>query len=712
MSNLSADNATLRRLEICGLTSAQYMPIVNLIDKWVSNSGEEETVKRLKNLKVAFLHHLAGQQPPRNQWIKYHRNGIPVGPFGVLWKISCTPKKTVGVWNALMIYTSFKTSRVTQRQWKKFSEGVCRGGPEEDSLDNARKFMYMGLRQIRGKLTSIDLPEAIGSPLIEYPVSGTKRSPSSPWRYGGSLEQGKSLIDSTRFISVDLAFWQECPHILSGTLKGLEEIVARSLSAEIQNENFGFTKRPVIGRLAFIQERGYKLRAIANPALLHQAALKPLADYLRLVDSVMPGSYDMDQEGGRRKAQERLRSQGYAYSMDISGASDNLPLSLQIDLLEWLGVDEEWVRYVELCSTSDWLVPEEILGHDSTWFKLRGKPLVDPRETGKMRWTVGNPLGLRCSFFLFSIFLNAISLGVSWYLREDDINYHEDQDYVGVGDDRVYFRKEVADLVKGLFEDMGVSISPEKSIESDRLCEFTSRVVTPSSIIPGPKWGPIDDENFFVLTRFLGPITTRALRWRQRRVVYHLEEVPEEFGGLGWNPMGKSYDQRAKPFRELAYYSSEEPSKLKSLVDSLMSYAYSSELVQEFGLASINFDAEDVQSQNSFLSKYFPLILNDQEKAMIGNLADVLARLRDIQNYAAVGETKDSIRVSKAMSFLPKVIRDRLIVLYSETSLFSAVSNLIKEYHLHTVYVPYIGDTRPLSTLQQLENLIKSALYP
>jgi len=78
------------------------------------------------------------------------------------------------------------------------------------------------------------------------------------------------------------------------------------------------------------------------------------------------------------------------------------------------------------------------------------------------------------------------------------------------------------------------------------LCEFAGKIILPEGIIPTGKWREMSDRNFIDYVKFFGPQSISMLRPRQRAVVSAISELPEFFGGLGWNPHGKTLDQRVE----------------------------------------------------------------------------------------------------------------------------------------------------------------------
>jgi hypothetical protein len=115
-----------------------------------------------------------------------------------------------------------------------------------------------------------------------------------------------------------------------------------------------------------------------------------------------------------------------------------------------------------------------------------------------------------------------------------------------VGDDVVWFKQVLARRYMKIMSDMGCPISVQKTLESDKMAEFLSCIITPTSIIPSYKWRQTSDDNFLDIARCLGPRSVALFKGKQKRIIRLISDIPEPFG-LGWNPKGLSwYDRSSK----------------------------------------------------------------------------------------------------------------------------------------------------------------------
>jgi len=548
-------NVLASRFHAVGLRPEEYMPLVRAIETWVKCSGEEWTVGRLKSLRRMFLALNNHSSVSPKDWIARRASGTMrvAGPFGVLERLP--RKRFCAAWNALMCYTHFRSERVTSRQWEKFRSGVRRAPVTRDALQEATYYTERGAEIIRSYHSSLPRCAPTGDALLEYEPKDSLRAPLP----SGSVPDVQGVLDSLWWLVATPAMMARHKGILSGTLKGVEQL-ALALYQSVQQRGQPFYRTIRCGRIAVIQEPGYKARFIANPARVWQQALSPLFRWTVALNTGVPGNWQFDQDGGRARAQELLRKYGYAYSLDLSGASDVMPRQLTFCLWKRLGLPEPWLALYADILDGLWVLPED------------GRfPLEETPVRGYLSWTVGQPLGLKPTFNGFTGAHLALCLGISERAAPKGVPY-EDL-FVMCGDDIVWFDRECALLYRDVLSRLDVPVSEEKSLESENYAEFTSRLISRDAIYAAYKWGGFGDDSFMDLARQLGPRVMALLRPRQRRVVQALASVPEPWG-LGWNPEGLSFYDRAEWFLNLAQ--TLRPAKLRTAGEHLARLYYES----------------------------------------------------------------------------------------------------------------------------------------
>jgi hypothetical protein len=165
----------------------------------------------------------------------------------------------------------------------------------------------------------------------------------------------------------------------------------------------------------------------------------------------------------------------------------------------------------------------------------RGRWVVKQPETPGMvvTWSVGQPLGLYPSFGVFALthglLLNSIS-------KEHDLQDGELHFRV-LGDDVVIDHPEVANSYLRYIKQMGIEVSPAKTIVSNRVGEFAGKVIGPQGALRVYKFLPSTAGNP------AGPLLSLGWRGislvipRYRRLVSDFACLPEP-EGLGLNPKG------------------------------------------------------------------------------------------------------------------------------------------------------------------------------
>lgn len=533
------------RLSVLGLRQSQVHGILNDVNRWTRSSGPEWTVTRLKALKVMFIQHLAGNTVFRSPWISCDGLGRPKGHFKCLWEclISGKPvpalsaesddpllspcererenevrsrrysrsfqkweRKVYRSLNALMIYSSQVALTVTPKQWSKFSISVENPSlsAEGDPLLKLPRRVTRRKRVIPESKTYPDLGRLILSPRKRVPVTLNERTVSVPeteienW-FHAHWHQPWLWKIAGQYPETGLNGWLmhlvQCRSDRTNPPKGLTETV---------------------GKVSFIQEPGWKLRAVANPNRILQLFLEPLKE--EVWDLLRNISQDCthNQDKGVSQVQSWLKEGRVVHSVDLSDATNNFPLDLQIMILQNV-LDASWEPYLKVfteASRGPWRVKDP-----------------GTRIERDIRWRKGQPLGLGPSFGSFALAHHAI-------IRPITTNY------VVLGDDVCICGDAELASYKGVLKLLGCPISEEKTISSSKLAEFAGKVITPTAVLPPYKWRDVSDRSFLDVARNLGPGAVKLLKPRQRAVVEAFAAVPDYLGGLGWNPKGLTEAER------------------------------------------------------------------------------------------------------------------------------------------------------------------------
>jgi hypothetical protein len=526
------------RLRVAGLTASQADQICKTVQKWIACNGEQETVERIKAIKVNLLHHFAGIALTKyHSWTRQKPDGTPKGAFGCLFRLGKKQFRTA--WNSIMVYTGLiyqdREVKVTVKQWNKMVS-VIRRAPLEPEV------LVEGIRVVHQSpfFVSLNVREGSGSPLADYSASPSRRAPKG-YR---TVPEIDAVYESLRPLIAQPLWTSRNWDILSGTVRGFENDFMPDLELNLEFEakasggQLDAEELPDMGIISLIQEGGYKLRFAANPYRVYQQALQPLGRVLFAALKRVPNDYTFDQEAAIPKLQRWISEGRTMCSMDLSNCSDNLPLDLQLEALSRYGVGTRWLQFFKETCRGRWYTSPGLPSTPSTF----------------LSWTVGSPLGLYPTFAAFSILHHNL---VQWSFQASGYRPFSKEEeeagefpYVIVGDDVCIADEQTALIYRGLMQSLGVPISEHKTLWGKDVAEFIGRVVTSNSVIQGFKWkGRVSDQSFVAFCQMFGPRALGLLNARQKRVVSYIADLPEPYG-LGWNPLGIPLIERMPPWLE------------------------------------------------------------------------------------------------------------------------------------------------------------------
>jgi hypothetical protein len=525
------------RLQAIGLKTDEVSQILALIQKWVESSGEEWTVGRIKAIKLDLLRVVSGLEPLKSHtWIHYNKSGVPKGPFGRVFRLALTFKGFPKAWNAIMVYTGLSFDHpemaVTDKQWEKAVKAIRRSPVKPEALVEGLKWVHESPLNLQ-----VEVKSQTGEPIIYQTLSDRRRAPDFDHTVPESEGVIRSLSTLVRTTNWTVQNWD----ILAGAVRGLEDFVVPDLDLNLEFEEKAKGPReiesPEMGIIATIQEGGYKLRFAANPYRVFQSALEPLKLALFAALRRIPNDFTFDQSAGIEFIQDQLARGCESVSMDLSNATDNAPLDLQLEMLSRYGVPTRWLQFFRDCCRGTWLIS-----------KYR-KP--KPWQYVKMSWTVGSPLGLGPTFASFALWHHNMVQGCFAELGVRPSKSHP-LPYAILGDDVWIGDRRVAALYRSRMTILGVPIAEEKSLVAEGVGEFAGRVITPNRVVQGIKWkGRATDKSFVDLVRNIGPGALILLKPRQRAVINYIADLPQPYG-LGWNPLGIPLEERFPAWLERA----------------------------------------------------------------------------------------------------------------------------------------------------------------
>lgn len=502
-----------QRAKALSIPKTIYIPISREVVKWYRSSGEEWLVDRMKAIKLDIIRKKAGM-PPVSSWISKGPLFFK-GPFGLLerWMQKSVKHFSRGI-QLTQLYTLFYAPGITERQKTKFMEGVQCTPPLPEYNDLAKVIIDRGFDLMYQKRTykRLDPPQS----LTDMIPSPSRRAPL-PDR---SVKEEEGIVDSLRFLFESTqGFKHYIKYKRSHYIPAMQELwdVLRDPENRVNNKdvfNLSDTSKSfLVGRIGLIQESGYKLRAVANPGRIFQRVLQPLGnaiyDYLKDV----PYDCTFNQSKSFPVLQEALSHGKTVHSIDLSGATDYFPLSLQEHLLFKMFPKSDVELFVDL-SKATWYMP----------------------QVGNISWMRGQPLGLYPSFGAFALTHGCLLLGL--------LNKEWNNQFFILGDDVVILDDQLAHDYYNTLAYLGCPVSMSKSLSSSSLCEFGGKLISSSTIISQYKWRDVSDDSFIDIARIVGPKSLPLFKPRQLRIIRELSEIPDFLGGLGWNPKGLPLEDR------------------------------------------------------------------------------------------------------------------------------------------------------------------------
>lgn len=226
-----------------------------------------------------------------------------------------------------------------------------------------------------------------------------------------------------------------------------------------------------IGKLSIKEEAAGKVRVFAMVDFWTQQALLPIHDFLFAFLKGLPNDGTFDQDASCRRAQSKALSVGYAFSFDLSAATDRLPIFLQKDILSVLispKVADLWKHI--LVNRIYYLRDKEYGNHD-------------------LKYEVGQPMGALSSWAMLAVthhFIVQLAYRRS-HGYDPEISWFTS--YELLGDDVVIFDELTANEYLVLMKGFGLEINLSKSIIAKNASfEFAKRTIFMGVDVSGISW--------------------------------------------------------------------------------------------------------------------------------------------------------------------------------------------------------------------------------
>jgi hypothetical protein len=236
----------------------------------------------------------------------------------------------------------------------------------------------------------------------------------------------------------------------------------------------------VSAKLSFLPEAAGKLRVIAIVDIWTQSLLKPLHKLLFAFLAKLPNDGTFDQDAAFARIRVKSLHFGKGYSVDLSAATDRLPIALQEGILTSIFGSDFGTTWADLIVNRSY----HIIGTNS----------YTPEGLKSVKYGCGQPMGCYSSFAMLALTHHLILQVIARRLFPYTKWY---EDYEILGDDLVIFNSEVYSEYMKIMSDLGVQTNPSKSMISDNIAaaEFAKRTSLHGIDVSGLSWGQFIAEN-------------------------------------------------------------------------------------------------------------------------------------------------------------------------------------------------------------------------
>jgi len=348
----------------------------------IKTSGKRYTLERYK-LCYLFLRNIVLQLPTQPiPWCKVDSDGIPK----ILWTLRPLIKgdrndKRI----ALSIARSYEIIKLPiDYSTRSIKEPPLRGVKFQETHESFKQFLVKFTHKYPWYLGSLHHRNDEFEPIVFTTLSA---GPNGPAVACSHLDAKAVINDKSLYSSI----------------KELNIVLKQSWITkwmELQASSFNSKENYLTGRLGFTAEPGGKTRVFAIGDYWSQTSLKVIQSSLyNTLRSISTDATDNQNKGFQDLIKESVGKETYCF--DLTAASDRIPAIMQRHRLDLLGghkLGDAWLSVMR----------------DRTFYIKATKE--------KVRWTVGQPLGLLSSFPAFALWHHDIIQYAYNTLREQEGN--------------------------------------------------------------------------------------------------------------------------------------------------------------------------------------------------------------------------------------------------------------------------------------------------
>lgn len=321
----------------------------------------------------------------------------------------------------------------------------------------------------------------------KWHVSG-KSGPNGPVAYSQYLNDLYAIRQEWLILKISLLLYSLPVCNKRETFEALKDALFQALSEGPEKAS-----EAIHSRLAFLSDKGGKTRVIAMIDILSQSCLSLVHQRCNNILRIIPedGTFDQDQQ--RRRVQSWSNKRLFIASIDLSAATDRIPVIFQ--LLVLIG--------------SRVLTPLQGLA----WLLVTTKRTFVYYDKGtlkQVRYKVGQPMGALSSWPVMAISHHVLVLWAS--IRVLPTKQGRFCDYCILGDDLVIANKEVSESYLELISYLGIDYSKDKSFSSFGVAEFAKSLFRKGQDLTPFPLGALVFEKNTIVTNLLAVMSYCSVR--------------------------------------------------------------------------------------------------------------------------------------------------------------------------------------------------------
>jgi hypothetical protein len=316
------------------------------------------------------------------------------------------------------------------------------------------------------------------------------------WHISGASGPNGSVaytryLDDLYAIRQEGLYWKICLLLYSLPLSNKRETFEALRDAVFQSWRLEQRDKQLIhSRLAFLSDKSGKTRVVALVDILSQSCLKVVHQRCNRILRRLETDGTFDQDKQRQRVKRWSGDKVFLSSIDLSAATDRLPVLYQVLVL--IGT-----RVLSPLQAVAWLL---VTTKRTFVYKVDGVPKY-------LRYKVGQPMGALSSWPVMAI-SHHVLVWWAYKLAYPSSNPRYFKGYSILGDDLVIRDKKTSEMYLVLISALGVDYSPEKSFFRIGLAEFA--------------------KSHFLRGRDLTPFPLRAFGFRKNTLVSDIQVLLAE----------------------------------------------------------------------------------------------------------------------------------------------------------------------------------------